>query len=565
MKNVFLSIILLFLLIESFAQAKPLDVVFNELMIKPEPSVTLPPYEYIELFNRTEREICIKDWKLYIGSTAITLPNYNIEPKGYLIVVNQANDNEFIKYINVIAVPSLRLNDNAQALILYDNLGQLISQHKYNIANFSTDVKSKGGWSLEQIDPDNPCAGVDNWRFSISRNGGTPAMQNSVMSENKDNTPPHAVRISYIDDQNIFVHFSEPILSQQELSNVFNYVVNNGIGIPDSVSIASNDNQMIRLKLASKLQKGIIYTLSIIDGTLCDCVGNMLLHQSKLEFGIPDEIGNAELLLSEIMFNPYNAKSQWIEIFNNSTKLFDLSHTSLIFDSKVIFPPTFYIFPHQYIVIKKETMQIGNYITPHPDNIVSIVDLPTMNSTSGTVSIADKGDQTIIFDEMYYNSNMHSSVIRDTKGVSLERISTSISAMDLYNWQSGAEQIAFATPTYKNSVTLDPITDNQQQWTLSSEIFSPDNDGYDDVLGINYSLLESGQTATINIYNSRGVLIRNLTNNFLLSANGIIIWNGMDNKNQRVEIGIYIISIITRTNNGKQLNTKLTIVVATNL
>lgn len=565
MKNVSISVILLVLLIQSFGQTEPFDVVFNELMIKPEPSVSLPQYEYVELFNRTEREICIKDWKLHIGSTVITLPNYNIESKGYLIVVDQANDNEFVKYINVIAVPSFRLNDNAQELVLYDNYGQFISQHKYNVANFSTNVKSKGGWSLEQIDPDNPCGGVDNWRFSISRNGGTPAMQNSVMAANKDNTPPRAVRISYIDNQNVLVHFSEPILGSQELSNVFNYIVNKGVGIPDSALIVGNNNQVIRLKLASKLQKGIIYTLSIVDGTLCDCVGNMLLHQSKLEFGIPDEIGDGELLLSEIMFNSYAGKSQWIEIFNNSTKLFDLSLTSLIFDNKVIFPPTFYILPHQYIVIKKENMQIGNFITLYPDNIVSIADFPSLKSTYGTVSIADKGDQTIIFDEMYYNSNMHSSVIRDTKGVSLERISVNVSAMDLSNWQSGAEQVNFATPTYKNSVTLDAITDNQQQWTLSSEIFSPDNDGYDDVLGINYSLLESGQTATINIYNSRGVLIRNLTNNLLLSTNGIIIWNGTDNKNQRVEIGIYIIHISIHTNNGKRLNKKLITVVGTNI
>ena len=44
----------------------PFDVLINELMIDPEPTVQLPNTEYIELYNRADYPINIKNWKLII-------------------------------------------------------------------------------------------------------------------------------------------------------------------------------------------------------------------------------------------------------------------------------------------------------------------------------------------------------------------------------------------------------------------------------------------------------------------------------------------------------------------
>lgn len=550
--------------ISLFAQVRPFDLVINELMIKPTPVVGMPPYEYIELFNRSDKDINISGWKLKIGDNEYDLPAYIITPHEFVIIVKKANEPYFDKYTNVITINSLSLNDDRQMLSLLDKNGTVISYFEYNMDYWSGESKSKGGWSLEQIDSNNPCGGVENWKFSTNRNGGTAASINAVAAENKDVESPRLIRALYIDESNISLLFNEPIMSPNDLTNVSTYFISHGIGTPKSATIIGGDNRIVMLDLGVNMQNGILYTLSVMNGTLCDCVGNMLTKDSKVEIGIPDEIGDNELLISEVMFSPSNNNTQWIELFNNSDKLFNLSNISIVIDDKTAYPEPFYLFPRQYIVLKKSMKSLGNYTVKYIDNILPIDELPSLNVNEGFVKVADKGDYTILFDEMHYNKNMHHPVIADKKGVSLERISMEMSAMDLSNWQSAGAIVDFATPTYENSIHLD-YQKGEEQWTLSSEIFSPDNDGYEDILGINYELDEIGQTANINIYNQNGTLVRRLTNNLLLSSKGTILWNGMDDANRKVAIGIYIIDIKSVDLENKRSHKKLIVTVAAKL
>lgn len=54
-------------------------------------------------------------------------------------------------------------------------------------------IKEDGGWSLEMIDPSNPCQGDANWTASEDVSGGTPGEINSVFGENADDVPPMLV------------------------------------------------------------------------------------------------------------------------------------------------------------------------------------------------------------------------------------------------------------------------------------------------------------------------------------------------------------------------------------
>jgi flagellar hook assembly protein FlgD len=102
---------------------------------------------------------------------------------------------------------------------------------------------------------------------------------------------------------------------------------------------------------------------------------------------------------------------------------------------------------------------------------------------------------------------------------------------------------------------------NDSQWEISPEIFSPNNDGYDDYLQISYKLSEVGNTVNINVYDSRGRIIRRLVDGKLLELQGSIIWDGIDDNGNKASIGIYIIYIELVNLNGNVEHQKMSAVI----
>jgi flagellar hook assembly protein FlgD len=135
---------------------------------------------------------------------------------------------------------------------------------------------------------------------------------------------------------------------------------------------------------------------------------------------------------------------------------------------------------------------------------------------------------------------MQFPLLNVTKGVSLERIDFNRATGDKTNWHSASEAVGFATPGYKNSQYNDAKeTDNEI--AISPEIFSPDEDGMNDVVSINYHFSTPGYVANVTIYDSKGRLIKNLIRNELLGINGTFSWDGITEDREKARIGIYII------------------------
>ncbi|MCF8297480.1 MAG: lamin tail domain-containing protein [Saprospiraceae bacterium] len=542
------------------------DILINEIMADPDPPAGLPNYEYLELYNRTSISINLKDWTLRIGISDKILPDVIIQGNSYLILAKDDAEPYLSPFGDIITFSSFSLTNAGQTITLFNQSGQMISSVSYTDDWYQNSLKKDGGWSLEQIDPLNPCGEKENWKASVHSVGGTPGSVNSVNAINPDITAPKISRVVVFDATNIKVVFNEK-LDSSYLQNNSNYFIDNNIGNPIGATIKSPDFMYVILELANPLQPGVIYSLLIKD-TIKDCVGNIIQLNSSIPFAIPAPVEAFDIVINEVLSNPKDDGVDFVEIYNRSNKVLDLKEMILssydtialtIEDPEDISMEGYLIFPGEYYVLTTKPDKVKQqYFTSNPDGFVEMNSFPTYNNDFGIVVIADKIGR--IIDKFTYNEEMHFALLNSTDGVSLERLSYERPTEDKTNWHSAAEAVGFATPAYQNSqLSLSNITGDEIK--TEPEIFSPDNDGYNDVLNINYKFDKAGYVANITIYDSKGRLIKYLIKNELLATEGTFSWDGITEENEKANIGIYIIYVEVFDLEGKVKHFKKTAVL----
>ncbi len=141
-------------------------------------------------------------------------------------------------------------------------------------------------------------------------------------------------------------------------------------------------------------------------------------------------------------------------------------------------------------------------------------------------------------DAVSYLDDWHFELLDDEDGKSLERLNPIASSNDQNNWHTAAESIGFATPGKENSQFYPAITNGEFSYT--SETISPDNDGFEDVLQINYKLTEPGLIGNFTIYDDRGREVVKVLSSELMALEGTFVWDGVRSDNTKATIGAYI-------------------------
>ncbi|MBN2746285.1 MAG: lamin tail domain-containing protein [Bacteroidales bacterium] len=544
----------------TFYTAQSGDVVFNEIMADPTPEVGLPDVEYLELFNNSAFPVSLKNWTLKIGTNVQTLPDSTLQPGGFILLCHQNNQSLMEPYGSVISFTSFSLVNTGTTLTLLNEKGGLIHFVNYSDSWYGQSSKAEGGWSLEQIDPDNHCLGASNWWASNAALGGTPGSKNSIDDDKTDMAAPQISRVAVLDSMTVQVVFSES-LDSLGLLNPAAYQIYDNIGAP--VAVAANFpyyNSAI-LSLDQPLMENVIYKLQI-DDTITDCSGNILAVSTTVPFGIATIPNKNDLVINEILFDPKADGVDYVEIYNRSEKIIDLRGlrlanydlASLDFENlSIITEENYPIFPGEYLTLTTAQEIVRNqYFCKNPLNFVEMEEFPSMTNTDGNVYLITPSQQ--VLDSIHYTDDMHFALLKNYDGVSLERINYNLTGIE--NWHSAAESVGFGTPTYQNS-QFNSSTAPTAEFELSPEVFSPDNDGVDDVLFINYKLPQGAIISSLVIYDAQGRLIRKLKSNFMAESQGSIIWDGIDDSNQKVRIGIYILYIETLQIDGNVQKKKL--------
>lgn len=542
------------------------DVVINEIMTDESPSIGLPEYEYIEIYNNTDYTIDLTEWTLTIGTKVIKFESGMIATDEYLTICRPEAKfwlAEFGKTLEVENLPAMKNSEDI--LVLKDREGTTISVVSYSELWHDNDYKADGGWSLERIDPDNPSPKRDNWASSQDLKGGTPGKINSVDTENPDNSSPTLLRTAIVAENKLRLYFSEPIDSLS-LANKNLYEIDNLSGAITEILPYPPLFETVTLVFDSDFEAKA-YSITI-NGNVTDWAGNSTESNLSAEFTLPVDVEVSDIVINELLFNPFSGGKDFVEIYNRSTKVIDLKDIRLASKDETgelknvceISDEPYLISPEQYFVLTSDKEDIKErYFNENPDNIIQMGDFPSFADTEGRVVLIDKS--TNLIDDFEYNEDMHFKLITNTEGVSLERVNPDRPTNEISNWQSASEASGFATPTYKNSQFSDKGISDNQGITIEPEIFSPDNDGYDDLLFISYKYDNPGYTANVKIYDSRGRLVKHLINNELLGTEGTFKWDGLNAGNDKARIGIYIIYIEIFNIDGKVEKLKKTCVL----
>ncbi|HEY8401855.1 MAG TPA: lamin tail domain-containing protein [Cytophagaceae bacterium] len=525
------------------------DIVINEIYPDPSPSIGLPEYEYIELYNNTSDTINLKGFKLTDLSTSTILPEYKIAPYSYVLLTNEQGVSEFNipNKIGLSNWPSL--NNTSDELSLINEKGALIFKVEYTII-WHPPSKRDGGYSFEMINPQYYCD-QHNWKTSIAVLGGTPGLINSVYDPTPDIQGPEITNWE-IDSTQLYLFFDE---------------YPDSTNISDASAILISQDETISLKLISVYQNQLVYSLAdniaesknyqLHISSIFDCKRNKS-KDTSIAIVFPSKETKGQIVINEILFNPLPYKFDFVEIYNTSNYYFDLKDWKISNgkSAQVISSRRLIIPPKGYMAFTPDKASLLNTYNCEEKNIIQNP-LPAFNDDSGTVIIINP--EGVIRDKFSYNENYHFSILRDVEGVSLERINPDSPTDNPNNWHSCAETAGFATPGKENSQLINgSLNDN---FFVEPPIISPNQDGDKDFAYINLNYDKPGLLANIFIFDWEGRMVKNLVSNQSIPSQTFFQWDGTDDKQNLVREGYYLVYAEIFDLNGFSEKHKQSIVV----
>ena len=528
------------------------DLIFTEILADPDPVVQGIPSEFIEVYNKSSHTLELH--RLSINSCVFE-GSQLLLPNEYLVLGDVTESLSFLSVSNKLLIPSFPTLTNSGMLLKLSMNGMHLDSIRYSIDWFNNSFKANGGWSLELLNPNLPCSTSNNWLPSESEIGNTPAFQNSVFSLSLDTLAPELLYVT-AEDSSLTLHFNEPVTLNGNLFQEEN-IVGNFIFENASNEIFLSGNELLDSAVFNYRLDGV-----------SDCSGNSTFI--SFDWGYPENASLENLVINEILFNPYVVGFDFVELLNTTSRAVCIRNLSIAngylntgADNEMGTTEGRIILPNEFIVFTDNVKNIEElYPSIQTKNIIQLSVLPSFNNSYGTCIIYS--NQNEIIDELNYSESMHFQLLNSFEGVSLERLSDAMPTSQQSNWHSASEASGFATPGVANSQSIS-IENMSGVFELSTSIFSPDNDGMDDVIQFHFSEMKSGCVGNLTIYNERGIRVKRLIRNEYLGPKGIAIWDGLSDNGEALAIGIYIATFEAFNEDGIQVNYKRDFILARKL
>jgi Lamin Tail Domain len=530
-------------------QVKPYDILITEIMAKPLANQILPNIEYIELYNRSQNAVQLKGFKLINGTKKDVFSDKVIKPNAYLIVYNGKKGSGFGRFGDTLALESLAtLSDLADDFYLESSDGTIIDAVAYDKLDYRSNTKSQGGYALERVNLKNPC-NFDDWRGSDDAKGGTPGKPNSVAKDYVD-APPLILYYNFNSKKSLEIEFDKAL--NRNVNNSIFYFQKDSVSI-ENLEFTTKFQLYNRLKITFKkeLTDSILYRF-IVRNTLKNCnLSSNMAQNDTLSLQNAKTIDNKDtILINEILVNPQTGGSRYLEIFNKSKKVIDVKDFSVSADSvlkKLTGADGYLLFPNAFLVLADNPLDVQTrYNVSRFRRQFLKYKLPAWNEKEGKVYL---NFNSKILDSLKYNKSFFNPLLPNSyDGVALERINPNKPTNDKSNWQSAAATVGYGTPAYKNSQFLaegapSVFLASEDVFTIPKPTFSPDDDGFEDYLLLNYKLDKTGALAKVSIYDLKGHLVKKWVDNEPLATEGALKWDGETDEKIKASIGIYIVYI----------------------
>lgn len=522
--------ILFFLLFFALSESLGQTVFISEIFADPTPSKGLPEREFIEIYNAGTKEIKLKGFKLKYGNTVTSFPDSSIKPQSFAIVCRANYRSEFQPYGHVIAVSSLSLNNSGNTLVFYNQDGDELHYIPYSPGWYAPERKQ--GYSLEMIDDGFPCVGKNNWTSSLAEMGATPGKANSVKKKNPDTENPKLLGTDF--DAFTAILFFDEIIAKTATGKLENLVVSNGDNEVDSLYFPDGQRDALAVVFKKEIENGLEFLIY----KLPDCSGNTAYDINISYLNLP-EPNFGDIQISEVLFNPPIAGEDYVEIFNNSNQAFNLKNwllarinsqgeisdfVTISTQDKVLEAASFLAFS-----TNKNFLET-NY--PNFGHISELTKLPPYNNDEGTVYLL-KPDSTV-FDSFSYSEEMHSYLINNPKGVSLEKVSF---RNGQNQWLSAASDVNYGTPGTQNSQQENELLN--QEFITNPVVFNPFQSSTKPSTNLEYKLNNGGYYANIYILDKHGRRVKTIGENLLLGTEGHFEWDGRNDSNTLLPVGYY--------------------------
>lgn len=525
------------------------DIVINEILYRR--LNELSP-EFVELVNPTEKNIDLSGWELIdAGNNDPQIPEGTFLPAGEYLVLTDREDfaNSIDNGIYLSDFPSL--NDSGDEVVIRDVEGITIDSLFYE----SDWGGNTPGVSLERRDPAAASNDPSNWGTSTAQSGFSAGTESSLFEE--DVTAPEIIFSTQIDTA-VKVVFSEFIQILNE--STFN-VNGNQVNILRFDDRQANEVFIEWKPVVQGKAKAVNTDVRI--SNIADIKGNTT---GEISSPIASPISRGGIVINEIMYDPLADsddnlpdQTEYIELYNPTNEAISLEgitiHDAPDEDDEIrIIEPVSsefkWIPAGGYFLIYSEDeaevftdSRIAQYFSleGESDQFTMRVDRSSLSlaSTGDAVYVADSTGTTV--DSVFYDESWQNPNVFDTDGIALERINPEGPSNSESNWSSSTD-VSGGTPTMQNTIFQEPGSPPSSSGiSFSPNPFSPDDDGFEDNLFINYTLDAPDYLLRVRIFDRYGREVRELADGIQAGFEGSLIWDGLTDDRRKNRVGIYIV------------------------